>query len=231
MATRIDAVTEPSEVREKTGQCLSCPHAVVRVGSEREGLSIRCRMGHSSAIACPDYRDDGRKNLLLAIVDHIRRTQRGYRSVFNVMQPDCPNCTSNCCTRPNLKKTPFFGEDAIYYLLIGQPLPKIPKHANHCIFFDRGCTLSADLRPHACIEYKCPFVENPPRIDVLGERLHTDVVYLLAVATRDFVRWRGLYPVHDVRGGASGVVADRFENLWDPANPTADLEARYRVRR
>jgi hypothetical protein len=122
----------------------------------------------------------------------MRKTQRGYRSVFNVVQPDCPNCTSNCCTRPNLRKTPFFGEDAIYYLLIGQPLPKIPSRVNHCIFFNQGCTLPSHLRPHACIEYKCPFVENPPQIDVLGDRLNRDVVYLLSVATLDHRRWRGV---------------------------------------
>jgi hypothetical protein len=159
----------------------------------------------------------------------MRATQRGYRSVFDVIQPDCPNCTSNCCTRPNLRKTPFFGEDAIYYLLIGQPLPRIPKRVDHCVFFDAGCTLPGHLRPHACIEYTCPFVDNPPRIDVLGERLHRDVVYLLAVATREFVRWRGAYPETDSDGEATGFVVDRFGDRWDPADPAADLEVRYRV--
>jgi hypothetical protein len=223
------SIERATKVRQKTGLCLSCPYSEVRVGSERQGLSIRCRKGRVSAVDCPDYQDDGRARLLHAIVLNMRRTQRGYRSVFNVLQPDCPNCTSNCCTRPNLRKTPFFGEDAIYYLLIGQPLPKIPSRVNHCIFFDRGCTLPSHLRPHACIEYKCPFVDNPPQIDVLGERLNRDVVYLLAVATRDFRFWRGAYSELDARGRTTGAIVDRFDNRWDPSDPMADLTSRYRV--
>jgi hypothetical protein len=147
------------------------------------------------------------------------------------MQPDCPNCTSNCCTRPSLQKTPFYGEDAIYYLLIGAPLPSIPKGVDHCIFFDAGCTLPSHLRPHACIEYKCPFVENPPQIDVLGERLQRDVLYLLAVATKNFDQWRGREMELDADGRLTGFAIDRFDARWDPADPLADLAVRYRVAR
>jgi len=218
-------------VREKTSLCLSCPYSHIRVSGERNVLAIRCRKGHSSAVACPDYAEDGRSALLGAIVQHIRKTQRGYRTVFNIIQPDCPNCTSNCCTRPFLQKTPFYGEDAIYYLLIGEKIPPIPKGVAHCYFFDNGCTLLSPLRPQACIEYKWPFVEKPPKIDVLGDQLQQDVLYLLAVATKNFDQWRGRYEEVDVRGGLTGRTVDRFNVRWDPDDPLADLEIRYGVTR
>ena len=146
-------------------------------------------------------------------------------------EPDCPNCKQNCCTRPFLQKTPFYGEDAIYYLLIGQPLPAIPAGVDHCIFFDAGCTLPSHLRPHVCIEYKCPFTPQPPQIDRLGERMGEDAIYLIAVATREYVEWRGAYPETDDDGRATGSTVDRFQNRWDPSEPLVDLEQRYGVRR
>lgn len=213
-------------VKELTASCLSCIHGTVRV--QNEGLTVFCAKRHRSAVDCPDAVEDGRSKLLSAIVRRIRRTENGYRKVFNVIQPDCPNCKQNCCTRPFLKKTPFYGEDAIYYLLIGQPLPQIPKGVDHCIFFDQGCTLPSHLRPHVCIEYKCPFVENPPQIDVLGERMNEDTIYLIAVATQD-MGWRGAYLERDERGKKTGGIVDRFKKPWDPDDPLADLNERYGV--
>src|SRR4249920_1713197 len=84
-------------VNEMESSCLSCVHGRVRM--RKEQLKITCAKRHSSALQCPDYVDDGRSKLLAAIVRRLRRTQQGYRKVFNVVQPDCPNCTSNCCTR------------------------------------------------------------------------------------------------------------------------------------
>jgi hypothetical protein len=54
-------------------------------------------------------------------------------------------------------------------------------------------------------------------------------VYLLAVATQEFVTWRGAYPETDSAGRPTGAVVDRFGNEWDPDDPTADLHALYRV--
>jgi hypothetical protein len=214
-------------VRQPTAACLSCPNGTAVVARER--LTIFCAKRHLSAVGCPDAVDDGRSRLLRAIVARLRRTQTGYRRVFNVVQPDCPNCKQNCCTRPFLKKTPFYGEDEIYYLLIGQPIPQIPRGVDHCIFFDKGCTLPSHLRPHVCIEYKCPFVPQPKQIDVLGERMNEDTIYLIAVATRD-MGWRGRYAEKDERGRRTGGVVDRFRNPYDPSDPLADLYARYGVR-
>jgi hypothetical protein len=213
-------------VKELTSACLSCVHGTVKV--QNEGLRVTCAKRHRSAVGCPDATEDGRSDLLHAIVRRVRRTQTGYRKVFNVVQPDCPNCTQNCCTRPFLQKTPFYGEDQIYYLLIGQPLPKIPTGVDHCIFFDQGCTLPSHLRPHVCIEYKCPFVPQPPEIDTLGERMTHDTIYLIAVATQDMA-WRGSYPERDERGVPTGATVDRFQNRWDPSDPLADLRQRYGV--
>lgn len=214
-------------VRELAASCLSCANGTVEV--KNEGLKVFCSKRHRSAVACPDAEEDGRAKLLHAIVRRVRRTETGYRKVFNVMQPDCPNCKENCCTRPFLQKTPFYGEDAIYYLLIGQPLPTIPKDVDHCIFFDQGCTLPSHLRPHVCIEYKCPFIENPPQIDVLGERMKEDTIYLIAVATQD-MQWRGAYAEKDDAGRKTGATVDRFKHAWNPDDPLADLTERYGVR-
>ena len=215
---------------EPTASCLSCANGKVRIDGDH--LKILCAKRHRSAVGCPDAAEDARTNALMhAIVRRLRRTQLGYRKVFNVVQPDCPNCKQNCCTRPFLQKTPFYGEDAIYYLLIGQPLPKVPRGVDHCVFFDKGCTLPSHLRPHVCIEYKCPFVPQPPQIDVLGERLGQDAIYLIAVATREYVGWRGAYRETDDDGRPTGWTTDRFQHRWDPADPLADLEARYGVKR
>src|SRR4051812_27603208 len=135
-ATATIPATRRTAVKEPTASCLSCANGTVVVKDEK--LRVFCAKRHLSAVGCPDVREDGRADLLRAIVRRVRRTQTGYRKVFNVIQPDCPNCKANCCTRPFLQKTPFYGEDAIYYLLIGQPLPKIPKGVDHCVFFDRG---------------------------------------------------------------------------------------------
>jgi hypothetical protein len=206
---------------------MSCEHAKVRIPGERTGLKVWCARGRSSAVACPEYRDDGTSELLRAIVRHMRRTQTGYRQVFNAVEPDCPNCTQNCCMQPFLNKTPFYGEDAIYYLLIGQPLPDVPKGVDHCVFFANGCTLPPHLRPHVCIEFECPFIESPPAIDRLGTRMRQDTVYLIAVATKEFEDWRGVYEQKDRSGALTGVILDRFDNPWDPKQPTADLRVRY----
>ena len=226
-ATAATAPARRSAVKELTSSCLSCPHGTAVVSRER--LKVFCAKRHNSAVGCPDASDDGRSRLLHAIVRRLRRTQTGYRRVFNVVQPDCPNCKQNCCTRPFLQKTPFYGEDEIYYLLINQPIPKIPTGVDHCIFFDQGCTLPSHLRPHVCIEYKCPFVPQPKQIDVLGERMNEDTIYLIAVATRD-MGWRGRYAEKDERGRKTGGVVDRFQNRYDPENPLADLYERYGVR-
>jgi hypothetical protein len=214
-------------VKEPTGSCMSCEHGEVRIKGDY--LTIACARRHRSAVGCPDYRDDGRSALLHAIVQRVRRTQKGYRKVFNVIEPDCPNCKENCCTRPFLQKTPFYGEDVIYYLLIDQPLPEIPKGVDHCIFFDNGCTLPSHLRPHVCIEYKCPFVANPPQIDTLGRRMSEDVVYLIAVATKEYEDWRGAYTEYYDDGEPTGVIRDRFEHAWDPKQPLDDLRKRYNL--
>jgi hypothetical protein len=218
-------------VAEKGAACLSCKHAKTRLPSEREGLVIKCMKGQTSGVDCPTFTSDGTEPLLGSIVKSMRKTQTGYRKVFNVIQPDCPNCTASCCTQPFLNKTPFFGEDEIYYLMIGQPLPDIPKGVDHCVFFDNGCTLEPHLRPHACIEYKCPFIENPKRIDTLGEQLERDTIYLIAVATKEYLAWRGEYPVKDSRGKETGETVDRFGAPYDPKDPAADLYRRYNVPR
>lgn len=217
----------PTPVREPAAGCMSCAHATVRVLGEREGLKVGCALGHRSGVGCPDQAECGSGDLLRAIVGHMRRVQKGYRKTFDVVEPDCPNCVSNCCTKPNLNKTPFFGEDAIYYLLIGQPLPKIPRGIDHCVFFDVGCTLPSHLRPHVCIEYRCPFIENPPELDALGDAMSEDAIYLIAVATREHAKWRGAYPVVDADGRTTGLATDRFGNTWNPDDPLEDLRRRY----
>ena len=213
-------------VKQLTASCLSCAHGTVKV--ENEGLKVFCAKRHTSAVACPDAQEDGRAELMHAIVSRVRRTQTGYRKVFNVVQPDCPNCKENCCTRPFLPKTPFYGEDQIYYLLIGQPLPSIPKGVDHCIFFNQGCTLPSHLRPHVCIEYKCPFTPQPPEIDTLGERMTQDTIYLITVATKD-MNWRGTYPQKDEHGRRTRRVVDRFKREWNPSDPLGDLREKYGV--
>lgn len=226
--TTVPAVKAPIRrltVLQPSGACLSCVHGRVRM--IQDNLRVTCAKRHRSGVDCPDYRDDGRSVLLHAIVRRLRRTQTGYRRVFNVVQPDCPNCTDNCCTRPFLQKTPFYGEDTIYYLLIGQPLPSIPAGVDHCIFFDQGCTLPSHLRPHVCIEYKCPFVPQPKQIDVLGERMQSDTIYLIAVATAEYAQWRGAYPETDGDGVRTGATVDRFGNRWNPKRPLDDLRERY----
>lgn len=216
-------------VTEKSALCLSCEHAVVRLPSERDGLVIRCSKGRTSGVDCPEHEADGTEPLMRAIVRKMRRTQTGYRKVFNVIQPDCPNCTASCCTQPFLNKTPFFGEDEIYYLLIGQPLPDIPDGIDHCMFFDNGCTLAPHLRPHVCIEYKCPFVESPKQIDRLGESLEQDTIFLIAAATGEYTEWRGVYPETDDNGRKTGASIDRFGIRYDPEHPAADVYERYGV--
>jgi hypothetical protein len=216
-------------VTEKSALCLSCEHAIVRLPSERDGLVIKCTRGRTSGVDCPEHESDGTEPLMRAIVKSMRKTQTGYRKVFNVIQPDCPNCTASCCTQPFLNKTPFFGEDAIYYLLIGRPLPIIPKGTDHCVFFSKGCTLEPHLRPHVCIEYKCPFIENPPQIDRLGDRLERDTIYLIAVASKEYTEWRGTYDETDAAGRKTGATVDRFGERYDPKDPAADLYLRYGV--
>lgn len=227
MERTVSAGRRRVSVSTPAGSCLSCDNGTVTLDGAR--LKVFCARRHRHASGCPDYSEDGRAGLLNAIVARIRKTQRTYRGVFRIIEPDCPNCRQNCCTQPFLNKTPFYGEDAIYYLLINQPLPSIPEGVDHCIFFDRGCTLPDHLRPHVCIEYKCPFIENPPQIDTLGEQMEEDVTYLIAVATQQFVEWRGVYPEQDETGATTGRMLDRHGAEWDPSDPMADLFGRYGV--
>jgi hypothetical protein len=213
--------------------CLSCQNS--QVSTAQSQLRIYCAAGHRSASAdCPDYAGNGHQALLNAIKQRIRETQLNYRGRFNILQPDCHNCVQNCCTTPFLDRTPFYPEDALYYLLSDQPLPNISKSLKHCMFFNQGCTLPADLRPHVCIEYKCLYQHDAP-LSEMGQFINYATIDLLAVVTGDYTGWRGEYTIENrpalkQRGFAAGKTFDRFDREWDPAFPTRDLYAIYDIR-
>jgi hypothetical protein len=212
--------------------CLSCRHS--EITTARGQLQIYCQKNHLSNNGhCADYLDSGTSRLLLAIKERVRGAQQNYRGRFNILQPACDSCVQNCCTTPFLDRTPFYPEDALYYLLSDQPVPNVPKALKHCMFFNQGCTLPATLRPHVCIEYKCIYL-NDGTLDELGNTINFATIDLLAVATRDFVGWRGEYTIENKaalkrRGFAAGKIYDRFDREWDPQNPLADLYRYYGV--
>ena len=65
-------------------------------------------------------------------------------------------------------------------------------------------------------------VEGPPL-----EVADASPIYLIAVATKEYEGWRGVYEEKDERGEPTGVVVDRFDTAWDPSDPLADLRVRY----
>lgn len=211
--------------------CLSCSYAETSV--DRGQLRIFCGKNHSRADKdCADYDDAGTADLLEAIKERIAKVERAYRERFNRISPDCINCVQNCCSTPFLNKTPFYPEDAIYYMLSDQPVPNIPKGIKHCMFFNNGCTLSVDMRPHACIEYKCIY-QADDQIDLFGRVINYTTIDLLAVVTRDYVGWRGVYKPEEhlsmqARGLQVGKVYDRFDREWDTEKPIQDLLLIYK---
>ena len=212
--------------------CLSCRHG--EVDTNRGRLRVLCHKGHLMAGSdCPDYSELGTRVLLEAIKDRVHRAQLDYRKRFNELHPDCFSCVQNCCTTPFLNRTPFYPEDEIYYLLRDQALPNVPKGLKHCMFFNMGCTLPIDLRPHVCIEYKCIY-QDDERINELGYIINYTTIDLLAVSTRDYSGWRGEYTIESRpslrrKGLASGKIYDRFDREWDPQHPTRDLFSLYEV--
>ncbi|MEW6730127.1 MAG: hypothetical protein AB1489_02200 [Acidobacteriota bacterium] len=233
MSSRTDVGRARSNLSPANKICLSCRQG--EVSTERGRLCVFCHLGHTYADAgCPDYQDTGTATLLEAIQHRIHQTQLGYRKRFNEIHPDCFSCVQNCCTTPFLNRTPFYPEDAIYYLLRDQPLPQVPKGLKHCMFFQAGCTLPIDLRPHVCIEYKCIY-QGDEEIDELARTINYATIDLLAVATRDYVGWRGEYttenrPSLQRRGLLAGKTYDRFDREWDPQYPTRDLYVLYQVK-
>ncbi len=212
--------------------CLSCSYS--EVSTERGQLRVFCQKEHKQAILeCADYKDAGTSQLLLAIKEVVRQTQENYRTRFNQIPPNCISCVQNCCTTPFLDRTPFYPEDTIYYMLSDKVVPKVPKGLKHCMFFNQGCSLPIDLRPHVCIEYKCIY-QHDGEIDKLAEITNQATIYLLAVATRDYSGWRGEYTIEDrpslkQHGALPGKIYDRFNREWDPQNPIADLLILYKL--
>jgi hypothetical protein len=212
--------------------CLSCRHS--QVSTERNQLRIFCQRGYlENDGSCADYSDIGTSRLLDAIKTRIRQAQQRYRGRFNILQPDCSSCVQNCCTTPFLNRTPFYPEDGLYYLLCDQPVPNVPKGLKHCMFFHNGCSLPSDLRPHACIEYKCIYQQDQ-QIDNLGRVINYTTIDLLAVATREYQDWRGEYTTEDrpslkQRGLKPGKIYDRFDREWQPTEPIKDLLIIYEV--
>ncbi len=210
--------------------CLSCKNA--EVSTEKGRLRIFCAQRHTSAPAnCTDHSEAGTGPLLEAIRDRIRSLQAGYRKRFSLRTLDCGSCIQNCCTTPFLDRTPFYPEDEIYYLLCGIPAPNIPAGLNHCIFFNNGCTLPSDLRPHVCVEYKCIYLEDPC-MEQYAKAISQATIDLLAVATRQYEAWRGIYrPEQSIamrkRGLVNGKIYDRFDRVWNPDQPLEDLIELY----
>ncbi len=213
--------------------CLSCSYA--ETSTERRQLQIFCQKQFLQADdSCPEYQDLGTKELLEAIKEKLQQAQEQYRKRFNEIHPDCINCVQNCCTTPFLNCTPFYPEDIIYYMLCDKVVPKIPKGLKHCMFFNQGCTLPMTLRPHVCIEYKCIY-QNDSEINYLAEVTNQAIIYLLAVATKDFSGWRGQYTIEDKPslkqlGAVAGQTHDRFNRRWDIENPIDDLLILYGCR-
>jgi hypothetical protein len=210
--------------------CLSCQHGEVHTSQNR--LRIYCAQEYRQATTnCPSYQNRGTQTLLAAIANYLQQLQRDYRQRFERLQPDCWHCVQNCCTTPFLTKTPFYPEDAIYYLLRDQPLPQVPMKLKHCMFFQRGCTLPLDLRPHVCIEYQCIY-QNDITIKSLGGNSFQATIDLLAITTGDYQGWRGVYNTETwaelrERGYLAGRTYDRFYREWNPENPTQDLQLIY----
>jgi hypothetical protein len=202
------------------------------VHTSQNRLRIYCAKEHRiAAPGCLDYQNRGTGQLLTAIASYLRQLQLDYRQRFDLLRPDCQQCVQNCCTTPFLTKTPFYPEDAIYYLLRDQPLPQVPTTLKHCMFFQQGCTLPLDLRPHVCIEYQCIY-QNDISIKSLGKISFQATIDLLAVTTGDYSGWRGVYDTENwvalrERGYLPGRTYDRFYREWDPANPTQDLQRIY----
>jgi hypothetical protein len=232
MSGNIKAVGRRKSLSPANKICLSCRHG--EVSTARGRLRVFCEKKHTSADSdCPDYAESGTRPLLEAIKGHIQRAQLDYRTRFNEIHPDCFSCVQNCCSTPFLSRTPFYPEDEIYYLLRDQSLPNVPKGLKHCMFFNMGCTLPIDLRPHVCIEYKCIYQDDEP-INSLGYIINYTTIDLLAVTTRDYSGWRGEYTIKDRpslkhKGAVAGKIYDRFDREWDPKHPTRDLFALYEV--
>lgn len=212
--------------------CLSCYYS--QVSAERGQLRIFCQKEHRQATSeCPDYVDSGASRLLIAIKDCLRQAQENYRKRFNLIPPNCVSCVQNCCTTPFLDRTPFYPEDVVYYMLCDEAVPKVPKGLKHCMFFNQGCSLPIDLRPHVCIEYKCIY-QNDEDINQLAKITHQATIDLLAVTTKDYSGWRGEYTIEDrpslkQHGGVAGKIYDRFNREWNPKKPMADLLILYKV--
>lgn len=212
--------------------CLSCKNA--EVSTEKGRLRIFCACSHTSTpVDCPDYKEAGTRLLLEAIRDFVRDVQSSYRKRFSLLAPDCGSCVQNCCTTPFLDRTPFYPEDEIYYLLCDFPVPHIPAGLSHCIFFNNGCTLPSDLRPHVCVEYKCIYLDDA-RMQEYAKIINRATIDLLAVTTRQYEAWRGIYrPEHSAamrkRGLVSGLIYDRFDRVWNPDEPLRDLMELYRA--
>jgi len=207
-------------MKDPSADCLSCKYATVLVKRE---LKIICAYDHKSGHNCPDYKDSGTRRLLNAIAQSIKKNQLDYRVEFKNVSPDCVNCTQNCCNTPFLTKTPFYPEDAIYYLLMGKSPPKIDRKLARCQFFNLGCTLEPHLRPHACVEHPCKDYPDYLPMNIIARRLNRNIYYLLAVATQDW-EWRGELP----EDGAA-VAVDRFGRKWNLNSPIADLLELYQV--
>ena len=46
-----------------------------------------------------------------------------------------------------------------------------PRNPGRCVFFSKGCTLPTDIRPHACVEFRCTKVPSHPRLYRLAKKL------------------------------------------------------------
>jgi hypothetical protein len=116
-------------------------------------------------------------------------------------------------------------------MLSDKAVPKVPKELKHCMFFNNGCTLPINLRPHVCIEYKCIY-QNDTEINSLAATINQATIYLLAITTKDYAGWRGEYTIEDrpvlkEYGGIEGKIYDRFNREWDTQNPIKDLLELY----
>lgn len=210
--------------------CLSCSYS--QVATDRGKLRIFCQKEYKQATEnCIDYSNNGTSHLLTAIKEKIIQVQESYRARFNQIHPNCFTCVQNCCTTPFLTHTPFYPEDVIYYMLSDKTVPKVPKELKHCMFFNNGCSLPINLRPHVCIEYKCIY-QNDAEINSLATTINQATIYLLAITTEDYSGWRGEYTIEDrpilkELGGVEGKIYDRFNREWNTKTPIKDLLELY----